>query len=81
MSKNLFDLKGKVAVITGAGAVINKDVKPYALMVGVPARQVGWMSEYGEQIPLPVEGKGEYTCPHTGQQYRLNDQTLERISK
>lgn len=65
----------------GAGAVINKDVKPYALMVGVPARQVGWMSEYGEQIPLPVEGKGEYTCPHTGQQYRLNDQTLERISK
>lgn len=65
----------------GAGAIINKDVKPYALMVGVPARQVGWMSEYGEQIPLPVEGKGEYTCPHTGQQYRLNDQTLERISK
>ncbi len=65
----------------GAGAVINKDVKPYALMVGVPARQVGWMSEYGEQIPLPVKGKGEYTCPHTGQQYRLNDQTLERISK
>ena len=65
----------------GAGAVINKDVKPYALMVGVPARQVGWMSEYGEQIPLPVKGQGEYTCPHTGQQYRLNDQTLERISK
>ena len=65
----------------GAGAVINKDVKPYALMVGVPARQIGWMSEYGEQIPLPVNGKGEYTCPHTGQQYRLNDQTLERISK
>lgn len=65
----------------GAGAVINKDVKPYALMVGVPARQVGWMSEYGEQIPLPVNGKGEYTCPHTGQQYRLNDQTLERLSK
>lgn len=65
----------------GAGAVINKDVKPYALMVGVPARQVGWMSEYGEQIPLPVKGTGEYTCPYTGQQYRLNDQTLERISK
>ena len=65
----------------GAGAVINKDVKPYALMVGVPARQVGWMSEYGEQIPLPVKGEGEYTCPHTGQQYRLNDQILERISK
>jgi UDP-2-acetamido-3-amino-2,3-dideoxy-glucuronate N-acetyltransferase len=71
---------GEFAFI-GAGAVINKDVPPYALMVGVPARQVGWMSEYGEQIPLPVKGKGEYTCPHTGQQYRLNDQTLERISK
>ena len=71
---------GEFAFI-GAGAVINKDVKPYALMVGVPARQVGWMSEYGEQIPLPVKGQGEYTCPHTGQQYRLNDQTLERISK
>lgn len=61
----------------GAGAVVNKDVKPYALMVGVPARQVGWMSEYGEQIPLAVHGKGEYTCPHTGRHYRLNDQTLE----
>ena len=71
---------GEFAFI-GAGAVINKDVKPYALMVGVPARQIGWISEYGEQIPLPVKGKGEYTCPHTGQQYRLNDQTLERISK
>ncbi|MCV2218240.1 acyltransferase [Thauera sp. Sel9] len=65
----------------GAGAVINKDVKPYALMVGVPARQVGWMSAYGEQIPLPVTGTGEYTCPHTGQHYRLNDHTLECSSK
>lgn len=71
---------GEFAFI-GAGAVVNKDVKPYALMVGVPARQVGWMSEYGEQIPLPVKGAGEYTCPHTGQHYRLNDQTLECIGK
>ena len=60
----------------GAGAVINKDVKPYALMVGVPARQVGWMSEYGEQIPLPVKGKGEYICPHTGTRYTLDGDTL-----
>ncbi len=65
----------------GAGAVINKDVKPYALMVGVPARQVGWMSEFGEQIPLPLEGHGDYTCPHSGQHYRLNGKTLERISQ
>lgn len=65
----------------GAGAVINKNVPPYALMVGVPARQVGWMSEHGEQIPLPVKGTGGYTCPHSGQQYRLNGETLERVSQ
>lgn len=64
----------------GAGAVINKDVKPYALMVGVPARQIGWMSEFGEQIPLPIEGQGEYLCPHTGQYYVLADQHLKRVS-
>jgi UDP-2-acetamido-3-amino-2,3-dideoxy-glucuronate N-acetyltransferase len=60
----------------GAGAVINKDVKPYALMVGVPARQVGWMSQFGEQIPLPLQGEGEYTCPHTGQTYTLQSGSL-----
>ena len=63
----------------GAGAVINKDVKPYALMVGVPARQIGWMSEYGEQIPLPTQGEGQYTCAHTGQQYALSGTTLKRV--
>ncbi len=60
----------------GAGAVVNKDVKPYALMVGVPARQVGWMSQYGEQIPLPTQGAGSHTCPHTGQQYELHGESL-----
>jgi UDP-2-acetamido-3-amino-2,3-dideoxy-glucuronate N-acetyltransferase len=60
----------------GAGAVINKDVKPYALMVGVPAKQIGWMSQYGEQIPLPTRGTGVYTCPHTGNQYELLGTTL-----
>ena len=64
----------------GAGAVINKDVPDYALMVGVPARQVGWMSEYGEQIPLPVHGSGNYVCPHSGQTYQLNGQRLQRVS-
>jgi len=64
----------------GAGAVVNKDVKPYALMVGVPAKQIGWMSEYGEQIPLPLTGEGHYTCPHTGQQYTLHNDNLERTS-
>ena len=61
----------------GAGAVVNRDVKAYALMVGVPAQQIGWMSQYGERIPLPLEGTGDYTCPHSGQTYRLKDQDLE----
>ena len=41
----------------GAGAVVNRDVKPYALMAGVPARQIGWMSEHGERLPLPLHGR------------------------
>jgi UDP-2-acetamido-3-amino-2,3-dideoxy-glucuronate N-acetyltransferase len=69
---------GEFAFI-GAGAVVNKDVKPYALMVGVPAKQVGWMSQYGEQIPLPTQGDGHYTCPYTGHQYELHGDAL-RIS-
>ena len=68
---------GEFAFI-GAGAVVNKSVKPYALMVGVPARHVGWMSEYGEQIPLPVSGQGEYTCPHTGARYLLAGDNLNK---
>jgi UDP-2-acetamido-3-amino-2,3-dideoxy-glucuronate N-acetyltransferase len=63
----------------GAGAVVNKDVKPYALMVGVPAKHVGWMSEYGERIPLPILGNGEYICPHTNQRYKLTDNQLQRV--
>jgi UDP-2-acetamido-3-amino-2,3-dideoxy-glucuronate N-acetyltransferase len=55
----------------GAGAVVIADVPDYALMVGVPARQIGWMSRYGERIELPLEGAGEWTCPHTGVAYRL----------
>ena len=70
---------GEYAFI-GAGALVNKDVKAYALMVGVPARQVGWMSEYGEQIPLPIKGNGEYTCPNTGQKYQLNEQLMKCVT-
>jgi UDP-2-acetamido-3-amino-2,3-dideoxy-glucuronate N-acetyltransferase len=63
----------------GAGAVVHRDIRDYALVVGVPARQVGWMSEYGEQIPLPLSGEGDYTCPHTGQLYRLQGEQLQRV--
>mgnify|MGYP001189901348 CR=1 FL=1 len=55
----------------GAGALINKNVLPFALMVGVPSKQIGWMSSYGERIPLPLEGKGEWICPHTSSVYQL----------
>ncbi|MDA9657570.1 N-acetyltransferase [Alphaproteobacteria bacterium] len=70
---------GKFAFV-GAGGLINKNVKAYALMVGVPARQIGWMSEYGEQIPLNIEGDGEYICPHSGDKYLLKKSELKRIS-
>lgn len=65
----------------GAGALVNKDVKPYALMVGVPAKQIGWMSEYGEQISLPLVGQGQFSCPYTGDQYELSGDFLRRIEK
>ena len=56
-----------------AGAVINRDVKPYALMAGVPARQIGWMSRHGECLNLPLSGDGEARCPITGDTYRLDN--------
>ena len=62
----------------GAGAVVNKDVPAYALMVGVPARQIGWMSEFGEQLLLPVEGEGEARCTQTGDRYVLRDGQVTR---
>lgn len=68
---------GEFAFI-GAGALVNKDVEPYALMVGVPAKRLGWMSEYGERIPLPAYGEGQYTCPYTGQYYILSQDQLKR---
>lgn len=62
----------------GAGAVINKDVPAYALMVGVPAKQIGWMSEFGEQLDLPIEGQAQITCPHTGIIYLLDGKKLKK---
>lgn len=62
----------------GAGAVINHDVPEFALMVGVPAKQRGWMSAYGERLDLPLEGQAEAVCPHTGDLYVLNGRELTR---
>ena len=71
---------GEYAFI-GAGAVINKDVPPYALMVGVPAKQIAWMSEYGEQLDLPLNGNVEAICEHTKSIYRLTDSKIEKLEK
>ncbi|MDX5385776.1 MAG: UDP-2-acetamido-3-amino-2,3-dideoxy-D-glucuronate N-acetyltransferase [Alteromonadaceae bacterium] len=63
----------------GAGAVINKNVPAYALMVGVPAKQIGWMSEFGEQLDLPVTGEAETTCEHTGAIYKLKGNEVTKL--
>jgi len=64
-----------------AGAVVNRDVPAYALVAGVPARQIGWMSEYGEQLDLPMEGEGEATCSHTGDRYRLVGGVVHKLER
>jgi UDP-2-acetamido-3-amino-2,3-dideoxy-glucuronate N-acetyltransferase len=68
---------GEFAFI-GAGAVVNKNVKPYALMVGVPAKQIGWMSEFGEQLRLELTGDGEVRCSNTHHLYVLKDSQLTK---
>jgi UDP-2-acetamido-3-amino-2,3-dideoxy-glucuronate N-acetyltransferase len=56
-----------------AGAVVNRDVRAFALAAGVPARQIGWMSRHGERLKLPLSGTAEATCPATGEIYLLKD--------
>jgi UDP-2-acetamido-3-amino-2,3-dideoxy-glucuronate N-acetyltransferase len=63
---------GRYAFV-GAGAVVKCDVPDFALMAGVPARQIGWISRFGERLALPLSGTGEAVCPHTGDVYLLRD--------
>jgi len=61
----------------GAGAVVTKDVKPYALVVGNPARQTGWMSEYGHK--LNFDAAGFASCPESGERYKIEDGKVSKI--
>ncbi|MDM4767519.1 acyltransferase [Pelomonas sp. SE-A7] len=61
-----------------AGSTLTKSSKDWSLMIGTPARQVAWVSAYGEKIPLPLEGQGDWTCPHTQDHYRLDGASLSR---
>lgn len=70
---------GQYALV-GAGTVIKQDVPNYALVVGVPGKQIGWISEYGEQLDLPLTGDADATCPHTGQKYQLRNNQLSRVA-
>ena len=61
----------------GAGAVINKDVPDFALIIGVPGKQIGWMSRYGEQLDLPLEGDAKTKCKNTNEIYQLENGSLK----
>lgn len=69
---------GRYAFI-GAGAVVNRDVKDYALIVGVPGKQIGWMSEHGNRLDLPVHGQGIAKCPGSGVSYKLENDILIKL--
>ena len=62
----------------GAGSVVNKDVPDFALIVGVPGRQIGWMSAFGERLDLPLTGDGQAVCPHTQDLYTMSNGNVTR---
>ena len=74
------NIVGEYAFV-GAGAVVTKNVKPYALVIGVPARQVGWVSQMGLRLQLPLVGCAEAVCPEDGSRYVLNDRNVIPVSK
>lgn len=61
-----------------AGSTLTRSSKDWSLMLGTPARQIAWVSAYGERLPLPLEGHGEWTCPHTGDRYTLRGDQVFR---
>jgi UDP-2-acetamido-3-amino-2,3-dideoxy-glucuronate N-acetyltransferase len=63
-----------------AGAVLTADCPDWGLMVGVPARHIGWVSAYGDKIPLPLTGEGEWQCPESGDVYTLSGSTMRRAA-
>lgn len=67
-----------IGTFLAAGSTLTRSTKDWAFMVGVPARHIGWVSAYGEKIPLPLEGNGEWTCSHTCDRYTLAGTVLTR---
>ena len=68
---------GEFALI-GAGSVITRDIAPYSLVVGNPAKQIGWVSEYGNRLEFGESGKA--TCDESGQEYLLENDSVRRLS-
>lgn len=69
-----------VHAFVGAGAVVQRDVPDFALVVGVPAHQIGWMSRSGERLPLPLQGNAEASCPATGERYLLSGDQVTLVA-
>lgn len=72
------DITVGIGTFLAAGSTLTKSTKDWAMMVGSPARQVGWVSAFGEKIDLPMSGSGEWKCGHTGDLYVLTGEEVVR---